>query len=105
MINGYTLSTIDPAKLVPARAAGGGNDDDNAAHAIAAVQMRNPFGVVSTATDDDTSYVTEFRQKPVMDNIWINAGIYYFRSEFLVICLKPEILRRQFCLCLHGRWH
>jgi mannose-1-phosphate guanylyltransferase len=55
VINGDILTTIDLAKM-----AGGGGEGDT--HVIAAVQMRNSFGVISTIDDDDNdvSYVKEF---------------------------------------------
>ena len=79
VINGDILTTIDPSKLVM-----GGET-----HGIAAVQMRNPFGVISTGDEKEISYVTEFLQKPVMDNVWINAGIYFFRKE--IFEYLPEV--------------
>ena len=70
VINGDILTTIEPYKVV----VGGGET-----RGIATVQMRNPYGVISISDDNvSVGYVSEFLQKPVMDNTWINAGICYF---------------------------
>lgn len=69
VINGDILTTIDPGRLV------------GDTHAVSAVPMRNPFGVIITKDDSESSYVAEFLQKPVMNDVWINAGMYYFKNE------------------------
>ena len=67
VINGDILTTIDPRKLA-----------GDTTHAVSAVPMKSPFGII---TSDSSDYVTEFLQKPVMNDIWINAGVYYFTNE------------------------
>jgi len=41
---------------------------------IALVPLKSPFGVVKT--DDDK--VVEFVEKPILEDHWINAGVYTF---------------------------
>jgi mannose-1-phosphate guanylyltransferase len=67
VINGDILTTIDPRKLA-----------GDTTHAVSAVPMKSPFGII---TFDSSDNVTEFLQKPVMNDIWINAGVYYFMNE------------------------
>ncbi|RLC73726.1 MAG: nucleotidyltransferase [Chloroflexi bacterium] len=52
---------------------------------IAAVALRCPYGVLSISDDN---YVTDFIEKPVIDGIWINAGIYAMR--YGIIKYLPE---------------
>jgi mannose-1-phosphate guanylyltransferase len=74
VINGDILTTIDPRKLK-------GNT-----HVVSAVPMKSPFGIIAF---DSLDYVTEFLQKPVMNEVWINAGVYYFTNE--VLRYLPEV--------------
>jgi mannose-1-phosphate guanylyltransferase len=67
VINGDILTTIDPRKLA-----------HDTTHAVSAVPMKSPFGIIAF---DSLDYVTEFLQKPVMNDVWINAGVYYFANE------------------------
>jgi NDP-sugar pyrophosphorylase family protein len=77
VINGDILTNIDPGMLA------------GEINGISAVPMRNPYGVISTVDNKDVSYVSEFLQKPVMENIWINAGVYYLRKE--IFGYLPEV--------------
>jgi NDP-sugar pyrophosphorylase family protein len=68
VINGDILTTIDPRKL----------DGDTHHNTVSAVPMKSPFGIIAFDSSDN---VTEFLQKPVMNDVWINAGVYYFTNE------------------------
>ncbi len=106
VVNGDVLTTISLSKVV------GSN-----LPTVCAVPMRSPYGVVITADDnnyysdnssdqgnldggykeneenpyskDSSSLVTAFLQKPTMDDIWINAGIYYFQRD--IFGYLPEV--------------
>jgi NDP-sugar pyrophosphorylase family protein len=96
VVNGDILTTISLGKLVV-----------GSSHpTVCAVPMRSPYGVMIIAADDDnnpddqgdsnvgykeneedpyskagSSFVTAFLQKPTFDDIWINAGVYYFQKD------------------------
>jgi mannose-1-phosphate guanylyltransferase len=63
VINGDILTNINPLELT-----GVGTD------AIALVNLRSTFGIVET----DGNVVSQFIEKPSIQDKWINAGIYYF---------------------------
>lgn len=44
---------------------------------IALVPLRSPYGIVKT----DTTHVVGFDEKPLLKDVWINAGVYWFRPE------------------------
>ncbi len=59
---------------------------DNADAAIALVPLRSPYGVVEF---DEAGYVVSFREKPVLEGYFINAGVYAMRREVLKL-LPPK---------------
>lgn len=65
VINGDILSSIDPVQLVGRMST------------LSVVPLQSPFGIV---TVDNLKRVTGFTEKPVINNIWINAGVYYFST-------------------------
>jgi glucose-1-phosphate thymidylyltransferase len=73
VVNGDVITNIDPMKLVRVV------DERDAAAAIAAVPLRSPYGIL----DLDDGTVLGFKEKPVIRDYWINAGVY---------ALKPEVL-------------
>jgi len=70
VVNGDILTNLDPKRLVEAV--------DEVAGAIALVPLRSPFGVVDT---DEDGFARRFREKPVIPEYWINAGVYCFTPE------------------------
>jgi len=48
--------------------------------AIALVPLRSPYGVVEF---DEKGYVVRFREKPLLDGFFINAGVYILRRRVL----------------------
>ncbi len=73
VLNGDVLTNLDPNRLV--RVLG-----DEAVGAIATVPLRSPFGIVDAGEDGQ---ITGFREKPVLENYWINAGVYCLSSSIL----------------------
>ncbi len=68
VLNGDVLTNLDLNKLVEAL-----GDADGA---IALVPLRSPYGIVEF---DTNGYVTHFREKPILEGFYINAGVYAFR--------------------------
>jgi NDP-sugar pyrophosphorylase family protein len=48
--------------------------------AIALVPLRSPYGIVEF---DAGGYVTHFREKPILEGFYINAGVYALRRRVL----------------------
>lgn len=67
VINGDIISNINPMELT-------GRLRGELVGVIALVQLRSPFGIIETSRG---SYVTEFKEKPLLEDYWINAGVYY----------------------------
>jgi len=49
---------------------------------IALIPMPSPYGIVET---DEEGVVTRFREKPILEDKWINGGVYAMRREILRI--------------------
>ena len=71
VINGDVITDLDPAKMA--------DDISGSVGVIALVPLKSPFGIVDT---DTNGFAKRFREKPIIPEYWINAGIY---------CFKPEI--------------
>jgi mannose-1-phosphate guanylyltransferase len=76
-MNGDILTDLDPWKLV---------DDVNEGTmgSIAAVPLYSPYGIVQI----ESGYARGFREKPVLRDYWINAGVYCLSSK--IVDLLPD---------------
>jgi len=72
VLNGDVLTNLDLNRLVEAL-----GDADGA---IALVPLRSPYGIVEFDRD---GRITRFREKPLLEGFYINAGVYAFRREVL----------------------
>jgi NDP-sugar pyrophosphorylase family protein len=72
VLNGDVLTNLSLDKLVEAL-----GDADGA---IALVPLRSPYGIVEF---DANGYVTHFREKPLLEGFYINAGVYALRRKTL----------------------
>jgi mannose-1-phosphate guanylyltransferase len=72
VLNGDVLTNLSLDKLVEAL-----GDADGA---IALVPLRSPYGVVEY---DKDGYITHFREKPLLEGFYINAGLYALRRRVL----------------------
>jgi glucose-1-phosphate cytidylyltransferase len=50
---------------------------------ITVARMTSPYGI-ATVTEND--YVSEFRQKPLLDDVWVNIGFMVFSATALKEC-------------------
>lgn len=72
VMNGDIITDLDPWKLV--------SDVSNGAlGAIAAVPLNSPFGIIQI----EDGYAKGFREKPVLRDYWINAGVYCLSAAVL----------------------
>lgn len=72
VLNGDVLTNLSLDKLVETL-----GDADGA---IALVPLRSPYGVVEY---DKDGYITHFREKPLLEGFYINAGVYALRRRVL----------------------
>lgn len=68
VVNGDIITNLDPNILVEHTRKVG------ATASIAAVPLRSPYGILDI--DEDRGLITGFREKPVIRDYWINAGVY-----------------------------
>lgn len=86
VLNGDVLTNLDLSKL----------EDDKAVAVISLVPLRSPFGIVKI---DSNGNITQFVEKPVLKDFWINAGIYSMNSEiFEYLPDKGDIEKETFPL-------
>ncbi len=81
VINGDILTNIDPRKLVEKL-----DSDKNLVAALGAVPLRSPYGILEI--DEEKGLITGFREKPILYEYWINAGVYAFRPA--IVDYLPE---------------
>jgi len=67
VLNGDIITNLNPMRLI--------EEVDNFVGAIALVPLRSPFGIVDI---DDKGFARRFREKPLIPEYWVNAGIYCF---------------------------
>jgi len=68
---------------------------------LALVPLPSPYGIVEF---NDEDYITRFREKPLLDEYWINAGVYLFRKEVLnYLPRKGDIEKTTFPRLAHER--
>jgi mannose-1-phosphate guanylyltransferase len=73
-MNGDILTDLDPWKLV-------GDQSKDCVGSIAAVALRSPFGIIEIKD----GYAKGFREKPILRDYWINAGVYCLSTKILEI--------------------
>ena len=66
VINGDILTNLDPFTI-----------SEKGSMTLALVPMKSTFGIEETNGD----LVSKFIEKPSIEDMWINAGVYYFSNE------------------------
>jgi len=88
-VNGDVITDIPVTELVRSL-----ESYPDAVVAIALVPLRSPYGIVEV---DGTGRVRSFREKPVLEEYLINAGVYAMRPEvFRYLPVKGDIERETF---------
>ncbi len=67
VINGDVITNIDLRKLA------------KKSNSIASIELRTKFGTLETIGNK----ISKFKEKKVISNLWMNAGIYYLQKELL----------------------
>lgn len=65
VLNGDVITDLDLSRLV--------SHLDKFIGTIALVPLRSPYGVIMT---NDKDGITEFKEKPILKDFWMNAGVY-----------------------------
>mgnify|MGYP001770620918 CR=1 FL=1 len=76
-VNGDIITNIDPRRLLEAIR-------DDIVASIASVPLRSPYGVL----DIEGERIIGFREKPIIKDYWINAGVYALSRK--VVEYLPE---------------
>ncbi len=71
-VNGDIVTNIDPRKLLEAL-------KGDVIASIAAVPLRSPYGVL----DIENEKIVGFREKPILKDYWINAGVYGITRDII----------------------
>ena len=88
-INGDIVTNIDPKRLTQML------EEDNIVASIASVPLRSPYGIL----DVEGERVRGFREKPVLRDYWINAGVYALKKDIIeYLPEKGDIERSTFPL-------
>ncbi|CAN5551583.1 nucleotidyltransferase family protein [soil metagenome] len=66
VINGDILTNLDPFTI-----------SEKGSMTLALVPLKSTYGIVETNGD----LVSKFVEKPSIENMWVNAGVYYFLNE------------------------
>jgi len=77
VVNGDIITDLDPARMT---AEVGGS-----VGVIALVPLKSPYGIVDI---DKEGFARRFREKPIIPEYWINAGVYCFTPE--IFSYLPE---------------
>ncbi len=72
VVNGDILTNLNPHKLIEKL-----EQYEDAVGVIASVPLRSPYGILEV----DGDRVVSFREKPLLEDYWINAGVYVFRPS------------------------
>jgi len=67
VINGDVITNIDLTKLA------------KKPNSIASIELRTKFGILET----NGNKISKFREKNVISDLWMNAGIYHLQKEIL----------------------
>jgi len=72
VVNGDIITNIDPRKLIQVL-------EGNTIASVASVPLKSPYGIL----DIEGNFIIRFREKPIIPDYWINAGVYGMRKEIL----------------------
>jgi len=75
VVNGDVITNLNPLKLLELL-----KSNKSIVGVIAAVPLRSPYGVIDIGDD---GRILGFREKPIIKDYWMNAGVYAFKPEIL----------------------
>ncbi|MEB3764902.1 MAG: nucleotidyltransferase family protein [Desulfurococcales archaeon] len=81
VINGDILTNIDPNRLIEKL-----ESEKDLVAVIGSVPLRSPYGILDI--DEEKMLIRGFKEKPILREYWINAGVYAFRPN--IVDYLPE---------------
>ncbi|MGB9831385.1 MAG: nucleotidyltransferase family protein [Fervidicoccus fontis] len=86
VVNGDIITNLNPYEMV--------SDLEDEIGVIALAPLQSQYGVVDVDSND---HIRGFREKPKIEGIWINAGVYLLKSEiFEMLPKKGDIEKETF---------
>ncbi|MEN3048074.1 MAG: NDP-sugar synthase [Candidatus Caldarchaeales archaeon] len=85
VLNGDVLTDLDPTYVLSAA--------ERYLASMAVVPLPSPYGIVDL--EESTGRVKGFREKPMLGEYWINAGVYALRGELLAELPESGDLERE----------
>ena len=82
VLNGDVITNINPINLIK-------EINNNILCSMAVVPLQSPFGIVNFTKN---SIVTGFKEKPLISDYWINAGVYSLSKNLFSHIPKPGSL-------------
>ncbi len=76
IINGDILTNLDPRPLIERL-----NSEERLIATIASVPLRSSYGILDI--DEDKGLILGFKEKPILRDYWINAGVYAARPSII----------------------
>ena len=73
---GDLITNLNPLKLVRDLKA---DKNGKILGVIAAIPLRSSFGII----DLENGHASRFREKPILESYWMNAGVYVFSTKVL----------------------
>ncbi|MCE4621042.1 MAG: nucleotidyltransferase family protein [Desulfurococcales archaeon] len=73
VVNGDIITNLDPTRLFDVL-------KNDILASMAAIPLKSPYGVMDI---DENGYIRGFREKPIIKDYWINAGVYAMRPGVL----------------------
>lgn len=73
LVNGDIITNLNPLELKEEM-------DENILGVISLSPLKSPFGIVEV---NERGFIVNFREKPIIEGIWINAGVIYFSRSAL----------------------
>ncbi len=81
VINGDILTNLDPNRLIEKL-----ESEKDLVAVIGSVPLRSPYGILDI--DEEKMLIRGFKEKPILREYWINAGVYAFRPN--IVDYLPE---------------
>ena len=86
VLNGDIITNIDLRKLINSL-----SEDSKALMSMALVPLKSPYGIIELSGD---GYIKAFREKPLLKNYLINAGIYVMKPDIFDFIPKEGDLEK-----------
>lgn len=85
VINGDIITDLNMNKMIALSSNDKNNKSSKSSNSIAVVPLPSPYGIVEIdeSSNSDNVKVLGFKEKPRLDQFWINAGVYYLSINII----------------------